>query len=61
MSLSRARNQFNRIVFSQLKYYIKKEGLNTYEDINRVIKNILEKKITKEHFGVIISIQRFAL
>ena len=35
--------------FSQLKHYIKKESPNTYEDIYKVISNILEKKITKEH------------
>jgi len=35
--------------FSQLKHYIKKESPNTYEDIYKVITNILDKKITKEH------------
>ena len=35
--------------FSQLKHYIKKESTNTYEDIYKVITNILDKKITKEH------------
>ena len=35
--------------FSQLKHYIKKESPNSYEDIYKVISNILEKKITKEH------------
>ena len=35
--------------FSQLKHYIKKESPNTYDDIDKTIKNILENKITKEH------------
>ena len=35
--------------FSQLKYYIKKESPNTYEDIDITIKDILENKIKKEH------------
>jgi transposase len=35
--------------FSQLKHYIKKESPNTYDDIYKVISNILEKKITTEH------------
>ena len=35
--------------FSQLKHYIKKESPNTYEDIYKIISNILEKKMTKEH------------
>ena len=35
--------------FSQLKHYIKKESPNTYQDIYKVISNILEKIITKEH------------
>ena len=35
--------------FSQLKHYIKKESPNTYDNIYKVITNILEKKITKEH------------
>jgi BMFP domain-containing protein YqiC len=37
--------------FNQLKHYIKKESPNTYEDIDRTIKEILEKKITKEHLS----------
>ena len=35
--------------FSQLKHYIKKESPNTYEDIDKVIKDILKNKIQKEH------------
>ena len=35
--------------FSQLKHYIKKESPNTYEDIERVIKDIITTKIKKEH------------
>ncbi len=35
--------------FSQLKHYIKKESPNTYEEIDKVIKDILSNKITKEH------------
>ena len=35
--------------FSQLKHYIKKESPNTYEDIDKVIKDILKNKIKKEH------------
>lgn len=35
--------------FSQLKHYIKKESPNTYEEIDKVIKDILANKITKEH------------
>ena len=35
--------------FSELKHYIKKDNLNTYYDIYKLISNILEKKITKEH------------
>jgi len=35
--------------FSQLKHYIKKESPNTYEDIDKVIKDILKNKINKEH------------
>ena len=31
--------------FSQLKHYIKKRKSNTYEDIYKVISNILEKEI----------------
>ena len=34
-----------------IKHYIKKESPNTYEDIYKVISNILEKKITKEHLS----------
>jgi len=37
--------------FSQLKHYIKKESPNTYEDIHRVITNIINTKITKEHLS----------
>lgn len=37
--------------FSQLKHYIKKESPNTYEDIYKVITNILKNKITKEHLS----------
>ena len=35
--------------FSQLKHYVKKESPNTYDDIYKVITDIIEKKITKEH------------
>jgi len=35
--------------FSQLKHYIKKESPNTYEDIERVIKDIITTKIKQEH------------
>jgi len=35
--------------FSQLKHYIKKESPNTYEDIDKVIKDIITTKIKKEH------------
>ena len=35
--------------FSQLKHYIKKESPNTYEEIDKTIKEILANKITKEH------------
>jgi transposase len=35
--------------FSQLKHYIKKESPNTYEEIDKVIKDILANKIIKEH------------
>jgi transposase len=35
--------------FSQLKHYIKKESPNTYEQIDKTIKEILANKITKEH------------
>jgi len=35
--------------FSQLKHYIKKESPNTYEDIDKAIKDILKNKIKKEH------------
>jgi len=35
--------------FSQLKHYIKKESPNTYEDIERVIKDIITNKIKREH------------
>ena len=38
--------------FSQLKHYIKKEIPNTYEDIYKLISNILEKKITKEYLTI---------
>jgi len=37
--------------FSQLKHYIKKESPNTYEDIHKVITNIINTKITKEHLS----------
>ena len=37
--------------FSQLKHYIKKESPNTYEEIDKVIKDILANKITKEHLS----------
>jgi hypothetical protein len=36
-------------MLSNLKYYIKKESPNTYDDIYDTIKEILETKITKEH------------
>jgi transposase len=35
--------------FSQLKHYIKKESPNTYEEIDKVITDILANKITQEH------------
>ena len=35
--------------FSQLKHYIKKESPNAYEEIDKVIKDTLANKITKEH------------
>jgi transposase len=35
--------------FSQLKHYIKKESPNTYEDIDKVIKDTLQNKIQKKH------------
>ena len=35
--------------FSQLKHYIKKQSPNTYEDIDNVIKDILQNKIQKKH------------
>ena len=35
--------------FSQLKHYIKKESPNTYDDIDKVIKNIILTKIKKDH------------
>jgi transposase len=35
--------------FSQLKHYIKKQGPNTYEYIDKVIKDILKNKIQKKH------------
>lgn len=35
--------------FSQLKHYIKKKSPNTYEDIERVIKEIINSKIKREH------------
>jgi transposase len=35
--------------FSQLKHYIKKESPNTYDDIDKVIKDIILTKIKKEH------------
>ena len=35
--------------FSQLKHHIKKESPNTYEEIDKTIKEILANKITKEH------------
>ena len=35
--------------FSQLKHYIKKKSPNTYEDIERVIKEIINTKIKREH------------
>ena len=35
--------------FSQLKHYIKKKSPNTYEDIERVIKEIINNKIKREH------------
>ena len=35
--------------FSQLKHYIKKQGPNTYEYIDKVIKDILKNKIQNEH------------
>lgn len=31
------------------KHYIKKESPNTYEEIDKIIKDILANKITKEH------------
>ena len=35
--------------FSQLKHYIKKQSPNTYEDIDKVIKDTLQNKIQKKH------------
>ena len=35
--------------FSQLKHYIKKESPNTYEDIEKVIKEIINTKIKRDH------------
>ena len=35
--------------FSQLKHYIKKESPNTYDDIDKVIKETILTKIKKEH------------
>jgi transposase len=35
--------------FCQLKPYIKKRSPNTYEDIDKVIKDILQNKIQKKH------------
>jgi putative transposase len=35
--------------FSQLKHHIKKESPNTYEEIDKVITDILANKITQEH------------
>jgi transposase len=35
--------------FSQLKHYIKKESPNTYDDIDKVIKNIILTKIKKDN------------
>ena len=35
--------------FSQLKHYIKKESPNTYDDIDKVIKDTILTKIKKEH------------
>jgi transposase len=37
--------------FNQLKHYIKKESPNTYEDIERVIKDIITTKIKQEHLA----------
>ena len=36
-------------VLKELKHYIKKESPNTYDDIDKVIKNIILTKIKKEH------------
>jgi hypothetical protein len=33
--------------FNQLKHYMKKESPNTYEEIDKVIKDILANKIKK--------------
>jgi len=44
-----SRNKRNKRIFSQLKHYIKKESPNTYEDIERVIKEIITTKIKREH------------
>jgi hypothetical protein len=33
----------------QLKHYIKRQSPNTYEDIDKVIKDTLQNKIQKEH------------
>ncbi len=35
--------------FSQLKHYIKKQNPNTYEEIDKVIKDTLQNKIQKKH------------
>ena len=32
-----------------VKHYIKKVSSNTYDDIDKTIKDILKNKITKEH------------
>ena len=36
-------------LFSQLKHYIKKQSQNTYDNIQSVIKDMIKKKINKEH------------
>ena len=42
-------NNYVIYLFYQLKHYIKKESPNTYEDIERVIKDIITTKIKREH------------
>lgn len=50
-----SRNKCNRRIFSQLKHYIKKESPNTYDDIYKVVKDIISTKIKKEHLKNYVS------